>query len=88
MAGKSQEVGFRDVGDSLFVGSVYVHSLCKNPSGCSPMISAHGARLLRLAVMVGCHCLLCPLHSRTKAEEYAVLLVEGKETKPQLHDAS
>lgn len=55
MAGKSREVGFRDVGDSLFVGSVCVHSLCKNPSGCSPMISAHVARLLRLAVMVGGH---------------------------------
>lgn len=50
LAEKSQEVGFRDVGDSLFVGSVYVHSLCETLSSCSPMISAHGARLLRLAV--------------------------------------
>lgn len=94
MAGKNQELGFRDVGNSLFVGSVYVHSLCKNPSSCLPMIDRCScctsagigchSWLSWLAVTVGCHCLLCPLHSRTNA----VLLVEGMETKTQSHDTS
>lgn len=55
MAGKKKELGFRDVGNSLFVGFVYVHSLCKNPSSCSPVISAHVAGLLGLVVTVGYH---------------------------------
>lgn len=73
MAGKNQELGFRDVGNSLFVGSVYVHSLCKNPSSCLPMIGAHVAHLLGLAVTVGYHGWL----SQLAVTAFSVLFIPG-----------